>query len=151
MRAEPANLYKHASLESMSSRPTLLLVGTDPRVDDFARAFMAAGFRTDIAANDHAALAYLASSAKPAGIVFIVPVYWESIRTFMEKLRADAASATLPVFYLGDVIEANDQLFLKEAGVYTLTLGPVAPEEAVRYVVNTIRGAAHTFDGHEHA
>ena len=134
----------------MAHRKTLLLVGDNHRVREFAGAFGAAGAATETAPDNTAALAYLKSATTlPDAIVFIVPVYWESVGDFVSAVRADQALEKLPIVYLGDFIEANDQLFLKRLGVYTLTLGPVPTEEAVRYVLKLITDSSyHMFNGH---
>ena len=134
----------------MAHRKKLLLVGDSIKLKEFASAFAAAGTAAELAETDDAALNYLKNEIDlPDGIVFIVPVYWETIEGFMAQLRADQRLAGLKVIYLGDFIEANDQIMLKRAGVYTLTLGPVPPEEAVRFILKLIyEGSYHVFDGH---
>lgn len=123
----------------MALRKTLLLVGDRARVKEFAGEFAAAGTATETASDNHTALAYLQSAEiLPDAVVFIVPVYWESVGEFVKAMRATPALAAVPIVYLGDFIEANDQLFLKRAGVHTLTLGPVPPSEVVRYVLRII-------------
>ena len=125
------------------------MVGDTNRVKEFAAAFGATGTATENAESDTAALAYLKSAAVlPEAVVFIVPVYWESVGGFVEAVRADPALKKLPIVYLGDFIEANDQIFLKRLGVFTLTLGPVPTEEAVRYILKLITDSSyHMFDG----
>jgi hypothetical protein len=129
---------------------TLLLVGDNARAKEFAAAFAAAGTEPEIAENNPAALAYLKSTEiLPDGIVFIVPVYWESVGDFVKEVHEDTRLTKVPIVYLGDFIEANDQLMLKRLGVFTLTLGPVPTEEAVRYVLKLITDSSyHMFDGH---
>lgn len=131
-------------------KKTLLLVGDTNRVKEFAAAFSRAGTTTESAEGNDAALAYLKkATVLPDAIVFIVPVYWESVGGFVEAVRGDPKLAKLPMIYLGDFIESNDQLFLKRLGVYTLTLGPVPTEEAVRYIIKLITDSSyHMFDGH---
>lgn len=134
----------------MAHKKTLLLVGDNSRMREFAIAFAAAGTATESAESDAAALAYLKSATTlPDAVVFIVPVYWESVGGFVTEIRKDPALEKLPIVYLGDFIESNDQLFLKRAGVFTLTLGPVPTEEAVRYILKLITDSSyHMFDGH---
>jgi len=134
----------------MTSRKTLLLVGDTNRVKEFAGAFANAGTATETTGDNAGALAYLKSAdVLPDAVVFIVPVYWESVGGFVEAVRADPKLEKLPLVYLGDFIEANDQLFLKRLGVFTLTLGPVPTEEAVRYILKIITDTTYrVFDGH---
>lgn len=135
----------------MAKRQTLLLVGDNPRQREFAAAFAAAGTASESAPDNAAALSYLKSAKTlPAGVVFVVPVYWESVGDFVTALRSDPRLEKLPIIYLGDFIEANDQLMLKRQGVYTLTLGPVPTEEAVRYILKIVSDSSyHMFDGHQ--
>jgi hypothetical protein len=127
----------------MRHRKKVLLVGESTRIKQFATSFASAGVIADLVENDHAALAYLRNAPEaPDGIVFIVPVYWESVGSFVDEIRKDARYARVPIVYLGDFIEANDQLFLKRQGVETLTLGPVPDAEAVRFALRVIENPA---------
>ncbi|MDO8407857.1 MAG: hypothetical protein Q7S95_01295 [bacterium] len=123
----------------MANRKTLLLVGDNARLKEFAAAFAATGTATESATDNHAALAYLKSAQiLPDGVAFIVPVYWESVGDFVKAVRSDPVLEGLPIVYLGDFIEAADQVMLKRAGVHTLTLGPVPTSEAVRYILKIL-------------
>jgi hypothetical protein len=54
------------------------------------------------------------------------------------KIRGEKLLEHVPIIYLGDFIEANDQLILKRQGVHTMTLGPVPETEAVRFIMKII-------------
>lgn len=117
----------------------LLLVGDNARVKEFASVFAEGGATSETAGGNDAALAYLKiADPLPDGIVFIVPVYWEAVGGFVEEVRKDERLAAIPIIYLGDFIEANDQIALKRQGVHTLTLGPVPTPEAARYVLKVV-------------
>ena len=133
---------------TLMARQTLLIVGDNVKAREFAGALAATGAVPEEAADEHAALAYLQSTdTLPDGVVFIVPVYWEAVGGFVDTMRKDPRLANLPIIYLGDFIEANDQVFLKRQGVHTLTLGPVPMAEAVRFVLRSIEeGPAPDFD-----
>ncbi len=121
----------------MANDKKILLVGETAKVKEFDQALRRAGATVTIAVDTKQALKRL-EAERPDGIVFVVPVYWESVADFVTKVRGQTAFVTLPIIYLGDFIEANDQVMLKRQGVHTLTLGPVPTEEAVRYVFSVI-------------
>lgn len=130
------------------ARQSLLIVGDNLKAREFAEALSATGVNPDKAENEHTALTFLQETKQlPDGVVFIVPVYWEAVGSFVEKMRTDERLANIPIMYLGDFIESNDQLFLKRQGVHTLTLGPVPMAEAVRFVMRSIEsGPGPDFD-----
>lgn len=129
------------------ARQRLLLVGDNMKEREFAAAFAAAGTAVEAAPDEHAALEYLkAAAGAPDGVVFIVPVYWEAVGGFVTEMKGDPRLANVPIVYLGDFIESNDQLFLKRQGVHTLTLGPVPTEEAVRYVLRIVESGGHSLE-----
>ena len=120
-------------------RQSLLVVGDNLKAREFADSLAATGASPATAPDEHVALRFLQEAeALPDGVVFIVPVYWEAVGGFVEKMRKDERLKEVPIIYLGDFIESNDQLFLKRQGVHTLTLGPVPMEEAVRSVLSLI-------------
>ena len=122
-------------------RQNLLIGGDNLKARDFADSLAATGATPETAPDEHVALQFLQEAKElPDGVVFIVPVYWEAVGGFVEKMRKDERLKEVPIIYLGDFIESNDQLFLKRQGVHTLTLGPVPMAEAVRYVLRIIEG-----------
>lgn len=123
----------------MSSHKRLLLVGDNLKVKEFAAGLGAAGAEVVLVPEINQALAWVKSiKIPPDGVVFILPVYWESVADFVAAVRNEPRLARLPLIYLGDFIEASDQIILKRAGVHTLTLGPVPTSEAVRYILQTV-------------
>lgn len=80
----------------------------------------------------------MAKADPPDGIVFILPVYWESVADFVAKIREEKLLGRIPIIYFGDFIEASDQRILKQQGVHTMTLGPVPEAEAVRFIMKII-------------
>jgi len=115
----------------------VLLVGDTQKVKVFRGLLEQQGVLTTFTPNIERALA-LAKSGPPDGIIFILPVYWESVSDFVAKIRGEKLLERVPIIYLGDFIEANDQLILKRQGVYTMTLGPVPEVEAVRFIMKII-------------
>lgn len=121
----------------MSLSKNLLLIGDSVKVKEFQRLLKQSGAVATIAPNIDRALA-LAEADRPDGIVFILPVYWESVSPFVEKVRQNQALASVPIIYLGEFIEASDQIVLKRQGVHTMTLGPVPEAEIVRFILKVI-------------
>ena len=116
----------------------ILLVGDSLKVKEFQNELLREGVGVTLIPDPKRALAFLTESERPDGIVFIIPVYWESVSEFVEKIKGNQRLATVPLIYLGDFIESSDQIILKSQGVYTLTLGPVPTPEAVRFILSKI-------------
>lgn len=116
----------------------VLLVGDSLKVKEFQNELSREGVGVTLIPDPKQALAFLANSERPDGIVFIIPVYWESISEFVEKIKTDPRLSLVPLIYLGDFIESNDQVILKAQGVFTLTLGPVPTQEAVRFILSKL-------------
>ena len=121
----------------MSYTKKILLVGDSVKVREFERVLSKSGVLILTVPNAKRALD-VARKEKPDGIVFIVPTYWESVEEFIKELRQDKELAHTPIIYLGDLIEASEQLVLKRQGVHTMTLGPVPTEEVARFILHTI-------------
>lgn len=115
----------------------VLLIGDSLKVRGFQRLLEQQGVITALAPDTNRAL-QLAKTDPPDGIVFILPVYWESIADFVKKIREQKLLEHTKLIYLGDFIESSDQLVLKQQGVYTMTLGPVPETEVVRFIIKTI-------------
>jgi DNA-binding response OmpR family regulator len=75
----------------------------------------------------------------PDAIVFILPRYWDDITIFVDAIRAKKEFAETPILYVGSLIEGEDQRVLNMKGVHTLTLGPLMPQEVVRYIVDMLK------------
>ncbi|PIR69209.1 MAG: hypothetical protein COU47_03855 [Candidatus Niyogibacteria bacterium CG10_big_fil_rev_8_21_14_0_10_46_36] len=124
----------------MALHPTLLLVGGSTELKRFISLFHEAGFSIVTAERIGEALA-TTKKMRIQGIVFIIPVYWEPITRFIEQVRTikGYAEDQVPIFYLGKLIEGEDQRILQRYGVKTVTLGPVPDSELARYIINQIR------------
>ena len=72
-------------------------------------------------------------------IVFILPRYWDDVTRFVQELRTKKAYTDTPVLYVGSLVEGEDQRVLHQYGVKTLTLGPLPPEEVVRYIHDMLK------------
>ena len=124
----------------MSLHPTLLLVGGSTELKRFIPLFREVGFSIVTAERIGEALAKT-KTVRVQGIVFIIPVYWEPITRFIETVRTQKGYAQdeVPIFYLGKLIEGEDQRILQGYGVKTVTLGPVPDSELARYITNQIK------------
>lgn len=71
---------------------------------------------------------------KPGVIVFLVPVYWESILEFVEKVRADPDMKKTGIIYVGRLIEGAELRLLQQHDVKTMAMGPVPEEEMARFM-----------------
>ncbi len=118
--------------------PKLLLVGDNLKVKEFRAALLRSGAGAVVTVPEAADALAAARREAPDGIVFILPVYWESVSDFVAKLRAEPTLAAVPIIYFGDFIEANDQVTLKAQGVHTMTLGPVPLSESVRFILSLV-------------
>lgn len=116
----------------------ILLVGDSIRIKEMSAVLLRFG-RPVVLASDVEKALELAEVSPPAGIVFVLPTYWESVGDFVGRIRANKILKGTPIFYLGDFIESNDQLILKRQGVFTMTLGPVPLEEAARFILEKIK------------
>ena len=75
----------------------------------------------------------------PTAIVFVLPRYWDDITVFVDEIRKDAEFEQTPILYVGSLIEGEDQHILQQKGVKTLTLGPLPPQEVVRYLLDMMK------------
>lgn len=75
----------------------------------------------------------------PGAIVFLVPVYWESIVDFVRDVRAIPEMEKTGILYIGKLIEGAELTFLQQHGVKTMALGPVPIEEIARFVTEMLR------------
>ncbi len=75
----------------------------------------------------------------PGAIVFLVPVYWESIVEFVRDIRAIPEMENTGILYIGKLIEGAELTFLQQHGVKTMALGPVPIEEIARFVTDMLK------------
>lgn len=124
----------------MALHPTLLLVGGQTELKRFIGLFREAGFSILTAERIAEALS-VTKKIRVQGIIFIIPVYWEPITRFVEQVRQmkGYSDDEVPIFYLGKLIEGEDQKILQRYGVKTVTLGPVPESELVRYIISQIK------------
>ena len=76
----------------------------------------------------------IALSWNPGVILFITPVYWESILEFVEKIRAVPEMERTGIMYIGRMIEGAELRLLQQYDVNTMALGPVPKEEMARFI-----------------
>ncbi len=74
----------------------------------------------------------------PGAIVFLVPVYWESIVDFVKEIRNIPEMEKTGILYIGKLIEGAELTFLQQHGVKTMALGPVPVEEIARFVTDML-------------
>lgn len=124
----------------MAFHPTLLLVGGQTELKRFIGLFREAGFSILTAERIAEALS-TTKKIQVQGIIFIIPVYWEPITRFVEQVRQTKGYSDdeVPIFYLGKLIEGEDQKILQRYGVKTVTLGPVPESELARYIISQIK------------
>lgn len=124
----------------MAFHPTLLLVGGQTELKRFIGLFREAGFSILTAERIAEALS-VTKKTHVQGIIFIIPVYWEPITRFVEQVRQmkGYSDDEVPIFYLGKLIEGEDQKILQRYGVKTVTLGPVPESELARYITSQIK------------
>ena len=70
----------------------------------------------------------------PGVIVFLVPVYWESIVDFVKDVRAVPELKKTGIIYIGKLIEGAELVVLQQYDVKTMALGPVPQEEMARFI-----------------
>jgi len=70
----------------------------------------------------------------PQVIVFLVPVYWESIIDFVKDVRATPGLEKVGILYIGKLIEGAELTYLQHQNVKTMALGPVPEEEMARFI-----------------
>ena len=77
----------------------------------------------------------IAQEWKPGVIVFLVPVYWESILDFVKEVRATEGMENAGLIYIGKLIEGAELRLLQNMNVKTMALGPVPEEEMARFIM----------------
>jgi len=76
----------------------------------------------------------IAEEWQPGVLLFITPVYWESILEFVEKIRAIPEMERAGIMYIGRMIEGAELRLLQQYDVKTMALGPVPKEEMARFI-----------------
>ena len=124
----------------MAQRFQVLIVGDTADVMRFKFLLEEEGVGIWSADKFHKALE-IALQDHPDAIMFVLPRYWEDVTEFIKKIRSHTELAETIIFYLGSLIEGEDQILLHRWGVKTLTLGPVPDTEVVRYVMRLLKHA----------
>ena len=122
----------------MSFRKHIVLVGDTHTLDPFLGPLADAGAVVTQVKQVNKVLDTV-MEVKPYAIVFLLPRYWDDITLFVDALRAKKGFAEIPILYVGSLIEGEDQRVLRMKGVHTLTLGPLLPQEVVRYIVDKLK------------
>ena len=118
----------------MARQKTVLLVGDSVMQDRFVPWFTRDGVAVTSVEKFADTLA-IAKKVRPRAIVFVAPRYWEDVPSFVTAARKIDHLSYVPIFYLGALVEGQDQVVLRQHGVKTITLGPVPDPEIVRFVV----------------
>jgi two-component SAPR family response regulator len=71
---------------------------------------------------------------QPQLIIFLLPIYWESIIDFVEEVHNDPNLSNTKMLYLGKLVEGADLASLQRYKVKTMPIGPVPTEEIVRFI-----------------
>ncbi|MBI2023425.1 hypothetical protein HYT01_02590 [Candidatus Giovannonibacteria bacterium] len=119
----------------MPLQKNILVIGTHRDIGEFDSILRKEGFKVDVTESFEEAFK-IAKETSPEAIIFMLPVYWQSITDFVKK-----AGTSLPkteFIYIGSLIEGGDQAVLQQFGVKTFTLGPVPKEEIVRYITKLL-------------
>lgn len=115
----------------------ILLISDSDLATSFGRIFSKNGIKVTRVLKESEVFE-IAKKTLPDAIMFALPVYWSSVTDFLESIRGYEILERIPVIYLGNVLEGQDQIILKRYGVHTMTLGPVPKEEVVRYILRNI-------------
>src|SRR3990167_9542074 len=122
----------------MSFRKHIVLVGDTHTLDPFLGPLADAGAVVTQVKQVSKVLDTV-MEVKPYAIVFLLPRYWDDITLFVDALRAKKEFAQTPLLYVGSLIEGEDKPILPMMGVHELTLGPILPQEVVRYIVDKLK------------
>ena len=116
---------------------TILLVSSKTHAERFLPYFEDAGITINLEETLGRAFKR-AQEIRPDAIIFLLPEYWSDITVFVEKIKRVPGFRTVPILYLGSLIESEDQTILHRHGVKTLTLGPVPDAEVVRFIIKEL-------------
>jgi hypothetical protein len=116
---------------------TALLIGSSVTVREYKDQLISAGLRVETRENFNQALADI-HAIRPDIIGIILPNYFETVTRFVEDIRRISAYNTVPLVYVGGMIEGADDAILRQYGVKTLTLGPVQTSEIARFIVRQL-------------
>ncbi|TSC77485.1 MAG: hypothetical protein G01um101429_1033 [Parcubacteria group bacterium Gr01-1014_29] len=122
----------------MSYQNHIILVGDPHVLDEFSLSLRRAGVAVTSVEKVSAVMA-AAEKIKPDAIVCILPRYWDDITVFVDEFRKKPGFEDTPILYVGSLVEGEDQRILQQKGVKTLTLGPLPPQEVVRYILNMLK------------
>ncbi|MEK7063357.1 MAG: hypothetical protein AAB955_01540 [Patescibacteria group bacterium] len=115
----------------------LLIYGNDHRAREVQGALAQSGAATELVYGVSETLSELERTL-PDGLIFVLQVYWDGALDLVKRIKAMTGFERMPIFYVGDFIESKNQIFLKELGVKTLTMGPVPPQEISRYIMKEL-------------
>ena len=111
----------------------LLLISKISDAKEFIPVFQNQGVEVVQIESSKEALEY-AKEWKPGVIVFLVPVYWESILEFVKEVRETPGMEKSGIVYLGKLIEGAELRLLQQYDVKTMALGPVPKQEVARFI-----------------
>lgn len=117
----------------MLNKKKLLLIAKRSDAKDFLHVLYEKGLDVNVISNYSEALEW-ALAEKPGVIVFLVPVYWESIIDFVTKIKNNEETKETQILYIGKLIEGADLTILQKYNVKTMALGPVPKQEMARYI-----------------
>lgn len=111
----------------------LLLVSKLTDAKEFIPTFENMGIEVHQIENFKEALAD-AKNWQPGVIVFLVPVYWESILEFVKEVREVSEIKSSGIVYIGRLIEGAELRLLQQYDVKTMAMGPVPIQEMSRFI-----------------
>ncbi|MBI2120499.1 MAG: hypothetical protein HYT94_02655 [Parcubacteria group bacterium] len=116
---------------------TALLIGTSHTIREYAKPVADNGVHVETRENFDQALADI-GTINPDIIGIILPNYFEAVTRFVKNVRALSSYKTIPMVYVGGMIEGADDAILRRYGVKTLTLGPVQTSEIARFILHQL-------------
>lgn len=119
----------------MASGKKLLLISKKSDAKDFLHVLHEKGLEVTVM-EDFKQAEEWALAERPGVIVFLVPVYWESIIDFVTKIKENDDTKNAQILYIGKLIEGADLTILQKYDVKTMALGPVPKQEMARYISN---------------
>jgi len=122
----------------MPSQKHIIIVGDSQLLSEFRPLFVYYGIGVTEVLKMNLTLETV-KKEQPDAVVFLLPRYWDDVTRFVQELRQDKAFETTPILYIGSLIEGEDQRILHQMGVQTLTLGPLPPQEVVRYIADMLK------------
>lgn len=117
----------------MTNGKRLLMIAKKTDADPFIYLLGERGVSVQLVENIKDAFS-IAKQWQPKVIVFLLPVYWESIVDLVEKVKNDLDLMDAKILYVGKLIEGGDLSVLQQYGVKTMALGPVPHQEMARFM-----------------